>query len=174
MDALQIFFLIVGAATLSSALMVVLTRNLVHAALYLIGTLCGVAVLYILLNMPFLAMVQILVYVGAIAILMIFAVMLTRRLMQAPGKALNRDWFLAALIAAGAMAGLVWILTAWMKAGPGLQALAGDLPAEGETLQQLGAELVSASGYIIPFEIASVLLVAAMIGAIYVALERKK
>ncbi len=79
MTAEQIIFLIVGAVTLLSALMVVTARDLVHAALWLVATLFGVAVVYTLLNAGFLAVVQVVVYIGAIAILFIFAVMLTRR-----------------------------------------------------------------------------------------------
>ena len=79
MTGMQIFFLIVGLVILGSALMVVTTRNLIHAAMWLIVTLFGVAVLYAILNASFLAVVQVVVYIGAIAILFIFAVMLTRK-----------------------------------------------------------------------------------------------
>ena len=79
MTAEQIIFLIVGAVTLVAGLMVVTVRNLVHAALWLVATLFGVAIIYTLLNASFLAVVQVVVYIGAIAILFIFAVMLTRR-----------------------------------------------------------------------------------------------
>ncbi len=77
MTIMQIFFLIVGAVILGSALMVVTTGNLIHSVLWLIVTLFGVAVLYAILNASFLAVVQVVVYIGAIAILFIFAVMLT-------------------------------------------------------------------------------------------------
>ena len=79
MTIMQIFFLIVGLVILGSALMVVTTHNLIHAALWLIVTLFGVAVLYAILNASFLAVVQVVVYIGAIAILFIFAVMLTAK-----------------------------------------------------------------------------------------------
>src|SRR3970282_1539349 len=92
----QIIFLIVGAATLLSALMVVTSRDLVHAALWLVATLFGVAIIYTLLNAGFLAVVQVVVYIGAIAILFIFAVMLTRRQMSETGPGVNRGWWLSA------------------------------------------------------------------------------
>ena len=79
MTAEQIIFLIVAALTLISAVFVVTSRNLVHAALWLVATLFGVAVIYALLNAGFIAVVQVVVYIGAIAILFIFAVMLTRK-----------------------------------------------------------------------------------------------
>ena len=79
MTAEQIIFLLIGALVLGSAFMVVTVRNLLHAALWLVASLFGVAVLYAILQANFLAVVQVVVYIGAIAILFIFAVMLTRR-----------------------------------------------------------------------------------------------
>src|SRR5512133_576222 len=103
----QIIFLIVGAVTLFSALMVVTARDLVHAALWLVATLFGVAVVYTLLNAGFLAVVQVVVYIGAIAILFIFAVMLTRRQSAADtGPALNKYWWVGALLAVLTFGGL--------------------------------------------------------------------
>ena len=81
----QIVFLIVALFTLVSGLLVVTSRNLVHAALWLVSTLFGVAVTYSLLHANFLAVVQVVVYIGAIAILFIFAVMLTRKDMRDQG-----------------------------------------------------------------------------------------
>src|SRR5574340_1167440 len=99
MTVMQIIFLVVGAVILGSALMVVTTRNLVHAALWLIVTLFGVAVLYALLNAGFLAVVQVVIYIGAIAILFIFAVMLTRMDQREGFPQLNRGWWLNAVLA---------------------------------------------------------------------------
>ena len=79
MSGEQIVFLVVAFATLGSGFMVVTTRNMVHAALWLVATLFGVAMVFVLLDAGFLAVVQVVVYIGAIAILFIFAVMLTRK-----------------------------------------------------------------------------------------------
>ncbi len=100
MDGSQLLFIGVGAVILVAALLVVTTRNLVHAALWLIVTLFGVAILYASLDAGFLAVVQVVVYIGAIAILFIFAVMLTRRDMRDQGAQHNPGWWLGALIAA--------------------------------------------------------------------------
>jgi NADH-quinone oxidoreductase subunit J len=97
----QIVFLLVALATLGSGFMVVTTRNMVHAALWLVATLFAVAIVFALLNASFLAVVQVVVYVGAIAILFIFAVMLTRRDMRDQGPQLNPNWGLGALLGAG-------------------------------------------------------------------------
>ena len=104
MTAEQIIFLIVGAVTLLSGFMVVTSRNLVHAALWLVAALFSVAVIYTLLNAGFIAVVQVVVYIGAIAILFIFAVMLTRKDMRDTGPQLNRNWWAGALIAVATFA----------------------------------------------------------------------
>src|SRR5512138_110095 len=107
MTGAQIAFIIVALFTLGSGCMVVTTRNLVHAALWLVSTLFGVAVTYALLNASFLAVVQVVVYIGAIAILFIFAVMLTRKDMRDQGPQMNRNWWLGLVLAGLVFAGLV-------------------------------------------------------------------
>ena len=169
MTAVQIIFLVVGAVILGSALMVVTTRNLIHAALWLIVTLFGVAVLYAVLNAGFLAVVQVVIYIGAIAILFIFAVMLTRKEMRDRGPQLNPTWWLNAIVAALTFGGLFWILRGWngfSKAAPGL-------PAGFDAVGQLGNALVMPDAFVLPFEVASVLLLAALVGAVYIAFTRK-
>ena len=113
MTALQIIFLFVGAMTLASAVMVVSARRMMHAALWLVLTLAGVAVIFALLDAGFFAIVQVLVYIGAIAILIIFAIMLTRKGFEDVGPQANRDWWLAALAAVGVFAGLAVIIVSW-------------------------------------------------------------
>ena len=80
MTAVQIIFILVAAMTLGAALMVVTAKNLIHSALWLVLSLFGVAILYALLQAGFLAVVQVMVYIGAIAILIIFGIMLTRKI----------------------------------------------------------------------------------------------
>ena len=105
MDASQVIFIFSGLLILVSALMVVTTRNLIHAALWLISTLLGVAVLFVLLDASFLAVVQVVVYIGAIAIMFIFAVMLTRKELRDKGAQVNAGWPVAALLAPSFPAG---------------------------------------------------------------------
>src|SRR3972149_8823050 len=95
----QTIFSILALVTLLAAVMVVRTRYLVHAALWLVVTLFGVAIMYVLLDAGFFAVAQVLIYIGAIAILFIFAVMLTRRIMQDSGPQQNTNWWLALLVA---------------------------------------------------------------------------
>jgi NADH-quinone oxidoreductase subunit J len=82
MTPIQIVFLLVAAATLISAVMVVSARRIMHAALWLVLSLLGVAIIFVTLETSFFAVVQVIVYIGAIATLIIFAVMLTRREQQ--------------------------------------------------------------------------------------------
>jgi NADH-quinone oxidoreductase subunit J len=166
----QISFLVVAFATLFFGLMVVTTRNLVHAALWLVATLFGVAVTYALLQANFLAVVQVVVYIGAIAILFIFAVMLTRKDMRDQGPQMNRNWWAGMLISLVTFGGLFFLLQTWS----GLSKTAAALPVGFDAVAELGNELVSPMGYVLPFEVASVLLVAALVGAVYVAFNPRK
>lgn len=170
MSGLEIIFLIVAVVTMLAALMVVTTPNLVHAALWLILTLFGVAATFILLQSPFLAVVQVVVYIGAIAILMIFAIMLTRRVMKDSGPQTNSNWWLAAILGLILFVGLALVLINSGAADVNPQTLAADA----DTISQLGQALVSPDAYVIPFELASVLLLAALIGAIVVAWNRQE
>lgn len=169
MTVLQVIFMVTAVVSLGGAVMVVTARNLIHAALWLILTLFGVAVMYGLLSATFFTVIQVVIYIGAIAILMIFAVMLTRRVQQEAGSSVNKGWWLAGLMALVLFTALVWMLSTW----PGFQTTLPALPEGFDSIQVLGTALVSPDGYVIPFEIASVLLLAALIGAVAVAWERK-
>jgi len=169
MTPLQIIFILVGAITLGAALMVVLTKNMVHAALWLVLSLFGVAIVFVLLSAGFLAVAQVVIYIGAIAILMIFAIMLTRRVVKDVGSQIISGWFWVALFVTGVFGGLVWMLSEWKE----FHAIAPALTNTTDTITSLGIALVSPDAYLIPFEIASVLLVAALIGSILVAWDRK-
>ena len=165
----QIIFILVALFTLGSGLMVVTTRNMVHAALWLVSALFGVAATFALLHASFLAVVQVVVYIGAIAILFIFAVMLTRKDMRDQGPQMNRGWWFGALLAVVVFAGLFALLQGWS----GLSATASEIPAGFDAIAELGTVLISPDAYVLPFEVASVLLVAALVGAVYVAFNRK-
>ena len=169
MSALQVIFILMAAATLGAAIMVVTDRNLVHAAVWLVVSLFGVAIVYALLNASFLAVAQVVIYIGAIAILMIFAIMLTRRVASESGSQVNPNWIWAGIVSVALFGGLAWMLASW----PGFSSPLLEMSPRADPLRDLGVALVSPNGYVLPFEVASVLLLAAMIGAIMVAWERK-
>ncbi len=166
MTPMQIIFLGVALITFGAAMMVVTVRNLVHAALALIVTLFGVAVLFALLEAGFLAVVQVVLYIGAIAILIIFAIMLTRRVMQDVGPQTNTQWWLGALLAVA-----LFVALGWMVQQVQFPVTTATVPAD--SLNILGAALVDMNLYALPFEVASVLLIVALIGAIVVAGDKE-
>jgi NADH-quinone oxidoreductase subunit J len=169
MDLMQIIFFVVAVITLVAAFLVVTAKSLVHSALWLIMALFGVAVIYVFLEAGFFAVAQVLIYIGAIAILFIFAVMLTRKDMRDKGSQHNATWLLAALAAIALFVGLFFVLSSWAS----FSTTKPVIPPGMNTLAELGQALVSPNAYLLPFELASVLLVAAMIGAIYVSLIKK-
>lgn len=164
----KIFFLLVAAVTLAAGLLVVTRRNLVHAALWLVVALFGVAVTFATLQASFLAVAQVVIYIGAIAILMIFAIMLTRNVAADNRPHLNANWPWAAALAVGLLAFLGWMLSRWQ----GFNVTMPDWPEGIDPLNRLGQALASPNYYVLPFELASLLLVAALIGSILVAWER--
>jgi NADH-quinone oxidoreductase subunit J len=170
MTADHIIFLLTAALTLGSAIAVVTVRNLVHAALALIVSFFGVAIVFVLLQAGFLAAVQVVLYIGAIAILIIFAIMLTRRVMEDTGPQINQQWWLAALVSVALFAALMVVL----QQVPALQQAMAPATVDAEAgLRQLGAALVDPNQYMLPFEVASVLLLVALVGSIVIAGDRK-
>ena len=134
MDATQFIFIATAALIVASAVMVVTTRNLVHAALWLIAALFGVAVIFILLEAGFLAVVQVVVYIGAIAIMFIFAVMLTRRDLLDHGPRVNKGWPAALVLSLLTLGGIILLLGGFgPKFGQSPVALSADLePGSGD------------------------------------------
>ena len=171
-NASTIAFIVFALFSLGGALGVVTTRNLVHATLYLILSLFGAAGFFVLLSAPFMAVVQVLVYIGAIAILIVFAVMLTRSMTRLRDL-YNRQW-----IVSGVVAGVLFIL---LMAGVilpvwGLNGAQAAKPVSDIVLNtvDLGKALVDQNQYVLPFEVASLLLTAAMIGAIVIARDDRE
>jgi NADH:ubiquinone oxidoreductase subunit 6 (subunit J) len=165
MNVSQVIFIILSAVALVGAVGVVTARSLFRAALFLVFSFIGVAGFYLLLEAEFLAMIQLLVYVGAISILIIFAVMLSRRLMSPEFKARNEQWLIGLFAAVALFVVLVLILLQvnWPTA---LSTVSNDLVSE------LGQALVSPDQYMLVFEVASVLLLVALVGAVIIARER--
>jgi NADH-quinone oxidoreductase subunit J len=150
--------------TLGAAIAVVTNKNILHSAYYLILAFVGIAAIYVMLEAPFIAVVQILVYIGAIAILIIFAIMLTRKLMSKEMEQQNAQWIPSAL---GALA--LFVVLGWIVYTAGWPVHEGAVPAE--PITQLGEDLLTT--YLVPFEIASVLLLAALVGAILIGREKE-
>jgi NADH-quinone oxidoreductase subunit J len=154
--AVIVAFYVLAIITLGSALMVATVHDLVHAVLFLVLSFVGVAGLYITLSADFVAVVQVLIYVGAISVLMLFAILLTPRSGRdnAPVPYAAPIGALAGLI--GAVIIFVALKTDWAKTDGG--------NSFQTTAAEIGKALVDP--FVIPFEVASVLLVVAMLGAI--------
>jgi NADH-quinone oxidoreductase subunit J len=161
-----IAFAVLAAITILSALMVVTLKNIVRSALFLALSFVGVAGLYILLNAEFLAAVQVLIYVGAITVLILFAIMLTHQLTSGRIRQ-TTEWFWVALPTALAMLA-VFVTFFAMPSYPTLKA--PDALA-GPTTMPLAEALLKP--YVLPFELASLILLAALVGAIVIAKEDK-
>ncbi|MEL6307551.1 MAG: NADH-quinone oxidoreductase subunit J [Chloroflexota bacterium] len=164
---LMLAFGICTVITLGGAIGVVTTHNLFRGTVWLMVSLFGVAGYYVILEAPFLAAVQVLVYIGAIAILFTFAVMLTRSLTQLTDR-YNRP--IANLVGAVLLFVLLMlgaILPVWF----GWEPEAGIMTATVQNTRDLGVALVDKDGFVLPFEVSSLLLTAAMIGAIVIARE---
>jgi NADH-quinone oxidoreductase subunit J len=156
----EYIFLVIAAVTTFAAIRLVTVKNLVHGALYLVVTLLGVAIVFLLLTAEFVAWVQVLIYVGAVIVLLLFGLMLTR----APiGKtALDRQQKALAVPVALALFG-VTVPVLWRY----FEGTNIDFGAEGGNTEALGTEIFTR--FVLPFEVVSVLLLAALVGAVFLA-----
>jgi len=163
--ALSVGFWVLAAVTVAGALVVVAARNVFRGALSLVLSLVAVAGIYITLSADFLAGVQVLVYVGAITILLIIGIMLTHEVQQAgtPNR-FRVPAFLVSVVFLGVMA-FVFLQTPWHTAPAGTAALT-------PTAGSLADKLFEPGGFLLTVEVAGVLLLAAVIGAIALARDK--
>ena len=161
MVAQNIFFGILSAIVVVSALRMVTTRNIVHAALYLVAVLAGLGALYVLLTAEFVATTQVLVYIGAVMVLFLFGIMLTKAPLGYVMEMTGRQWPIAAGVAT--LLGGVTIYSVVNHFG------SDRLVTDGPIYRTADVSDEVFSTYIVPFEAVSVLLLAALIGAIVLA-----
>jgi NADH-quinone oxidoreductase subunit J len=164
--AYTLLFYFFAVFTIVFALAVTISRRLLRAAVYLMMALLAIACLYIMLDAEFLAGIQVLVYVGGIVVLIVFAIMLTRSAeLQLDKPPLHRK------ISAGLASLAFAIMTIWIFRTSGFPIVKSDTTALPNNTEQIGLKLLDygSTGYILPFEIISVLLLAAIIGSVVVA-----
>jgi len=182
MDLATLIFWIVAVILVGSALLVVGLNNIVHSALALIVVFAMAAGIYLLANAEFIAIVQILIYAGAVTILILFALMLTRTSnIQANSNPVNRLWWLGAIISALIGATILYAVTV----SPHFVASSSNMLGYGpqnsacpllpNNVVYIGQLLYSPTcySYVLPFEIASVVLLVAIIGAIVIGREEE-
>jgi NADH-quinone oxidoreductase subunit J len=157
-----IVFWIMTIFTLGGAIGVVVSQRLFHSALFLIASFFGVTGYYVLLSAGFLAVVQLLVYAGAIAVLILFAIMFSRRPMVAESQS-NRQWWLSL-----PLANVLFIMLTTVVGSVNWPV--SDAEPPGDTVRQIGVAFLES--YLIPFEVVSILLSVALVGAIILAREK--
>lgn len=161
--ALEAAFWILAIVAVVAALVVVSIRNVFRAALSLVVCFLTVAGIYLTLSADFLAAVQVLVYVGAISVLIILAIMMTRRVTQgSPANELRAPAAVVAVIVLGVVT-FAMVTTQWQVS---------DVPPLAPTTLPLATKLFGEGGFILPVEIAAVLLLTAILGAIILAREK--
>jgi NADH-quinone oxidoreductase subunit J len=162
----MIVFYLLGLMTIISAVLSVTSRQIFRSAIYLLFTLIGIAGLYFWLDYQFIAAVQIVVYVGGIAVLIIFSIFLTQQSgEQLPEVPMTR-------VAAGsiaAVAGLALVLMQMFRYGFISVQDSQGAPA----VSAIGEKMLDVNGYALPFEVVSILLLAAMVGCIVIAMRKK-
>lgn len=168
---LKLLFLLFALLTVGSALMILLTRNLLYAAFWLLLTFLGVAALYVLAGADFLAVTQVMIYVGGVLVLLIFGVMLTNRSTEVnarPGwiEAANRPPFWGIITATALF--MLFMIIIW-KANAGLLVphQAAFPVKTASSIPIIGMQLMTE--FALPFEVAAILLMVALVGAAYVA-----
>jgi NADH:ubiquinone oxidoreductase subunit 6 (subunit J) len=165
-----ILFWLISAVLVGSALLVVAFRNIVHSALALVLVFAMAAGIYLLLNAEFIAIVQILIYAGAVTILILFALMLTRtHNLQLDTNPNNRQWWLSMIISALVGVAVIFAATTTLPV-----ASSGTNPVSDiSNVVRIGQLLYSPTlySYVLPFEIASLVLLVAIVGAIVIGRE---
>ncbi len=165
---MSFMFWILAALTVAGGLAAVLLKNLVHSALAVTVAFAGLALLFLQLDAQFAGFAQILVYIGAVAILVVFAILLTRG-SETPKKEVgvfSRTWLAGLVVAAAVFAVLSWAVL--QSAG----GLSQDAAAPTVSVLQIGQALMG--HYVLPLEIVALLLTAATIGAVIVAMHEKE
>lgn len=162
---MSVVFYVISALTIAGGLAAVLLKNTIHCALALTVAFAGLALLFLSLDAQFVGFVQILVYIGAVVILVVFAIMLTRGA-DAPKESVHsKTWFIGLVVTAAVFAFLGWAVLA---SAPGLPHKTA-VPAV--SVHDIGDALMTR--YVLPLEIVAVLLTAATIGAVIVAMHEK-
>lgn len=162
-------FLIAAGLTLAAAVAAMSLRNLIHCALCLVVTFFGVATLFLLLGAEFVSFAQVMVYVGAIAILIVFATLLTRSAGTAGEPLAFQPWLLGVGVA-GLVAGAVVACALGSRLLPRLTSHA--VAKAAPTTRELGEQLMTT--YVLPLEVIGLLLTAALIGAVVLAVREPK
>jgi len=159
--AYQGIFYFFAVLSVVSGMFVVFSRNIIYSAFSLLFTFFGVAAIYVFLSADFVAVTQIVVYVGGILVLLLFGVMFTNKIYQVQLKTDVLNFIPGLLVMLATLGALIYTMVykaEWFKA---------DKELTGTVVEQIGVEIMS--NYVLPFEIASIVLLVALIGAAFLA-----
>ena len=158
-------FAIIAMLTIAAAVAAISLRNLVHCALALVVTFIGLAAAYLQLNAQFVGFAQILVYVGAVAILIVFAILLTLSSETPQQSIVSKGWLSGILVTVAVLGALVWSINHSVVMKPGIPS------ATEVSVKQIGNALMTQ--YVLPLEVIGLLLTAALIGAVIIAMKEE-
>ncbi|MES2733348.1 MAG: NADH-quinone oxidoreductase subunit J [Bacteroidota bacterium] len=176
---LLFLFLAFALLTVGSALTILVTRNLMYAAFALLLTFLGISALYVLAGADFLAVTQIMIYVGGVLVLLIFGIMLTQQSGE-QNKSVSDEatgssrypWL--GMVAAASLFGILMTIILevnWKAIHPAAEAIAKQPTASQSSIPIIGMQLMT--NFVLPFEIAAILLMVALVGAAYVASRKQ-
>jgi NADH-quinone oxidoreductase subunit J len=163
---MDFIFYVLAALTVAGSLAAMLLKNTVHCALALTVALAGLALLFLNLDAQFAGFAQIMVYIGAVAILVVFAILLTKGSETPKDGVFSRSWPMGLVVAAAIFAVFGWAVlqsVSWLPQAT---------PAPTVTVDEIGKALMGR--YVLPLEIVAVLLTLSLIGAVIVALHEKE
>ncbi len=161
----EIVFIVFAVLCLGAGVRVVTSHRIFHAALWLIVMFFFVAAVYMLLQSPFMAGIQLFIYIGGVAVLTVIAIMVTKGNMRRDKKTLANAWS-SAIVSGALFFVMVWFIVQLpLPVTPGF-------PILDDGLSLLGAALVDPGGYLLPFEVVSVMLLVVLIGSLYLGRER--
>jgi NADH-quinone oxidoreductase subunit J len=164
---MSLSFAIIAAVTIAAAVAAISLRNLVHCALSLAVVFGGIAVAYLQLGAQFAGFAQILVYIGAVAILIVFAILLTRSSEPDEQPVLSRGWAAGVAVAVAVLG----VLTYAISRSPMVERVSAPQPPDA-AVRQIGEALMTK--YVLPLEVIGLLLTAALIGAVIIAMQERK
>jgi len=160
-----VLFLVFAVLAIGAAIRVVFCHRIFHGAMWLIVSFFGVAAIYMLLESPFLAGIQLFIYIGGVAVLTVIAIMVTKRVMAPNQRTLN-DPVSAGIVALALFGVMVWmILSLPLPMAPTAPVIEGGL-------ELLGAALVDPQGFLLPFEVVSVMMLVVLVASLYLGRER--
>jgi NADH-quinone oxidoreductase subunit J len=165
MSFIQLLFIFFSVVAIGAAVRVVTCVRIFHAAMWLIASFFGVAAIYMMLESPFMAGIQLFIYIGGVAVLTVISIMVTKGVMRQDKHTLN-DPLSAAAVSLALFGVMVWmILQIPLPLQPAFPVVEDDL-----TL--LGLAMVDADRFLLPFEITSIMLLTVLIGSLYLGRER--